>query len=249
MEKYSIYELSGNPIHIDPNIQHVKDTTRHLQSSLPEALKNLFIGIVVVTIVSIILYLVGDKIDNIMEDSTIKKIILAGIAGIILGFIYFLIIQNFKSFLASLFKPNLKTPEKAVKTYLSSIEKGLYKRAYLLLTDSAQNLDMIKFPLETIMQKEMPDVYFHNLETFENFWSKVRLKWNTDMIRPKSNKTDDSTALIETEIIPTNNDTNYYKFKAEFVLKKIDEYWFLCNGFLWPQTDDEFHKLPVESEA
>ena len=108
---------------------------------------------------------------------------------------------------------------------------------------------MIKFPVETVMQKEMPDTYFHNLDTFGNYWSKVKVKWNTDLIKPNCTQIDDSTALIEAEITPTNNNTDIYKFKADFVLKKIDEYWFLCNGFLWPQTDSEFYKLPVESEA
>ncbi len=244
MDNLLVYKETKNPIQINPNDHDIKDTAKHLKSSLPAALKNLALGIVVVSISAVILYLVGDKINSVMSDSWIKKIILASIAGGMLGLFYFLVIHNFQAVLASLFKPNLKTPEKAVKTYFSSVKKDLYERAYNLLSDNAQELEMIKFPVETEMQKNMPDVYFHNLESFENFWSKIKFSWDLSYIQPKCKKKDERSAIVEVEITPTNNDTNLYGFKAEFALIKKDDYWFLCNGFIWPQTSSDFHKLP-----
>ena len=235
MSDIFIYKSTGKPFQINDREHDVKDTALHLKSSLPEALKNLALGIVIVIISATILYLVGDKIDSAMADSWIKKTTIAGICGAILGLFYFLVVHNFMAVLASLFKPNLKTPEKAVKSFFSSIKKGLYERAYNLLTDNARKLELIEFPVETEMQKEMPDVYFHNFETFENFWSKLEFSWDLDFIQPKCKENDDSLAIVEVEVSPNNLLAGKHNFKAEFVLIKKDEYWFLCNGFLWPQ--------------
>lgn len=239
MSDIFIYKSTGKPFQINAREHDVKDTALHLKSSLPEALKNLAIGIVIVILSATILYLVGDKIDSVMADSWIKKTIIAGIVGAIFGLFYFLVVHNFMAVLASLFKPNLKTPEKAVRSFFSSIKKGLHERAYNLLTDNARKLELIEFPVETEMQKEMPDLYFHNFETFENFWSKLGFSWDLDMIRPECKKKDDSLAIVEVEVFPNNISAGKHYFIAEFVLIKKDGYWFLCNGFLWSQKTTE----------
>lgn len=85
MNNVFIYEKNGKPFDVNVLEHDVKDITQHLKSSLPEALKNLAIGIVIVIISTVILYLIGDKIDSVMSDSWVKKTTVAGICGAILG--------------------------------------------------------------------------------------------------------------------------------------------------------------------
>jgi hypothetical protein len=69
---------------------------------------------------------------------------------------------------------HLKTPEKALRSYLYAIDNGLYGRAYDMLTDQAKIAGDVPLPKEVKMEKSLSRIA--DLETFTTYWQNTGLK-------------------------------------------------------------------------
>jgi hypothetical protein len=217
----------------------VNDDGHAIKSSLPEALKNLLASFVILVVWCLFLYFIGEIIDKNIGDSGTRKVIGILLAGAFIASLFYFWLK-IKAVLSSLFKPNLKTPEKAVESYISALKKGLHERAYNLLTDKAQKLSKLVFPKEDKMQQKMPDLYYEDLNSFKSFWNSIQFPWKQhEYSRPKAEIINESTALVKTKIVTDRivDDMDEYDFTAKFVTVKRENKWFLANGYFWPQKE------------
>lgn len=239
MEKVTVYQFQNRSFDVIPEEHNISDSSRVTKSALPVALRNLGIALIGVIVGCVILYFIAEGIDRAMDDSGVKKVIGGGIAGCTIGLVFLLGLKVMAVF-SSLFKPNLKTPEAAVRTFLSSLKKGLHERAYNLLTDTAQRLGKQDMPNDDMMQKKMPDLYFEDLDTFKTFWNSIQFPWKlSEFQQPKAQKINVSAALVEMPIdldrIVSRDDER--PFTAKFVTVKRGDSWFIANSFFWPQVE------------
>jgi len=200
-------------------------------------MKNLGYSLLFLVITIIILWLISIGVERWVENPTTQKIIAYGMIGYLLVVILG-IGKKFGAVFSSLFRPNQKKPMAAVRSFVLAVEKGLYERAYSLLTDQAQQIEKQNFPKEDPLQKKMPDLQFNDLETFKRFWSEIKFPWK--LYEPWKNnpkEISDTVALVEVTIrsegtgVPSVDE---YDFSAKFITVKRNGLWFVANGFFWP---------------
>lgn len=239
MQVINLYNSQLINFTVDPKQQNVADPSRAFQSAAPEAMRNTGIALILFFSGIGILYGVGSIIESLMDDSSIKKILHTALGGAAIGLAYNLWLK-LKALSSVIIKPNLKTPQKAVKSFLSSLKNGLYNQAYNQLTDNAQIQNKIDMPRENEMQKKMPDLQFENLDGFVRFWSSIDFPWElSEFSTLKQQDIDDNISLIDAKISikRTIHQPGETDFVAKFLVFKIGDLWFLGNGFFWPHVE------------
>jgi hypothetical protein len=134
-------------------------------------------------------------------------------------------------------RPNLKSPQSAVNSFLNALKNRHYGQAFNLLTDQARSVNNLDLPRDTPMQKGMPALAYGDLNSFQRFWSSIRFPWKpSEHSRMKIQGLGEDTALVEAEIAidRTVPQPNEYGFTAKFWVVKRSGMWFIANGFFWP---------------
>jgi hypothetical protein len=224
---------------INPKEHLVTDTSRAMVRAAPEALKRLCITFVVALVGVVVLYGIGNAVAKFLGETSTTKIIFGGITGLIIGLIYYLFLKV-KSMFESLLKPNLKSPESAVKSFLNALKNGFYGQAFNLLTDQAQSQANLDLPRDNPMQKRMPALNYSDLNTFTKFWTSIGFPWKpSEHSRMKKQELSDDAALVEAEIVidRTVSQPNEWGFTAKFMVVKRGDMWFVANGFFWPDLE------------
>jgi len=208
-------------IEINPSEHSVEDPSLALKTDPKEGFKRgiaRIIGtIVVVAIIVGISVAVNNKFFGYIGAGSII-VGLMGIAAII------------KSMFISGIKPNLKTPEEALRSFLYAIDNGLYGRAYNMLTDQAKVAGDVPIPKEVKMEKSLSRIA--NLETFTKYWQNTGLKIsdiNNTILFWRQKCEEENTAVFVANI-PMG--TTSQSFHSKYVLVKRGELWFVAHGYL-----------------
>jgi hypothetical protein len=237
MEIITLYKFQDKSFDIVPDEHVVSDMSRLTKTALPESLKNFGIVFAVSIVTTLFIVAASQVMERTISEPGLKKIIGTVMAACVIGLLIYCGVK-IKIVIGSLFKPNLKTPESAVRSFLSSLQKGLYKQAYNLLSDTAQKLGKLEMPKNNIMQKKMPDLNFDDLHTFASFWQRIEFPWKqSDLERPKAQTINDSVAIVELRIDMDRTSIRWEEFplSAKFVTVKRGGLWIIANGFFWPQ--------------
>jgi hypothetical protein len=206
---------------IDPSAHTVKEPSLALHQDIKAGIKTgtcRIIGIViVVSIIICIAGLINNKVVNYFAAGTI----LVGALGIW---------ASIKATFVSGFKPNLRTPEGALRSYLFAIDNGLYERAYNMLTDQAKVAGDVPLPKEVSMEKAISRIV--DLETFRKYWQNTGLKIS-DINREImfwGQKCDEANTALFVASIPSGVTSE--SFNSKYVLVKRDGLWFVAHGYL-----------------
>lgn len=142
-----------------------------------------------------------------------------------------------RRFFWSCIRPDLSTPEKAVKCFLFSIRVGLKERSYNLCTDQAQNLGKLGFTvLGHIGSKKSYELAISDLSSFRNWWANVRISWPPALKKMYRYDISSEECVIEIPIVAKYMDapSEYMSFRAVFPLVCRDKLWFVAKPFIWP---------------
>jgi hypothetical protein len=239
MESIGLFNSEKASFAINPKEHLVADTSRAMVKATPEALKKLGITFIIVIIAVCVLYGIGSVVIKFLGESSTTKVIFGCITGFILGLVYYLFLK-IKSVFGSLLKPNLKSPESAVKSFLTALKNGFYGQAFNLLTDQAQSQANLDLPRNTPMQKSMPALDYSDLNTFTKFWASICFPWKlSEFSKMKKQAIGEDTSLVEAEIAidRTIPQANEYGFTVKFMVVRRGDMWFMANGFFWPDIE------------
>jgi len=144
-----------------------------------------------------------------------------------------------RRFFWSCIRPDLSTPEKAVKCFLFSIKVGLKERSYNLCTDQAQNLVKVDLArLGRIGSKKMPEVAISDLSSFQNWWAwnNVQISWPPALKKMIRYDISSEECIIEIPVAVKYiaSGSEYISFRAVFPLIRRDKLWFVAKPFIWP---------------
>ena len=236
MKKVEVY----NGFSIVPEEHTVSDSSRATKRGTSEALRVFGITLVFALLWVAVSYVIGEFVDQKMAESTAKKVIGYSIVGSWFG-VLLLLSKRVQAIFGTAFKPNLKSPDRAVKTFLSALEKNMFDQAYSLLTDNAQKQEKLEVTRETPMQTKMPDPEFTDKDSFVEFWNSIQFPWKmSEYSHPKAENLSDEVDLVEAEIQVdrmTPRPDEDFVFKVKFATVKRDNLWFVANGFFWPISD------------
>jgi hypothetical protein len=151
-------------------------------------------------------------------------------------------------------EPMRETAPDTIRTFIEAVTYGFWEIGYNCLTDTAQKMEKKEFPADIFVVDTLSkNFYIHSLKDFKTYWQTLSnhlvITWFEEDIVYE--KLDERTILfrvafkyrvtLENEIRPFRQDAWRKKTRCVFVAKKIWKYWFLCNGFLIPES-------PIQSE-
>jgi hypothetical protein len=216
-----IMSIELKELNIIPSVHTVRDPSLALKRDIKEGLKS---GIL--RIIGIIIFVAIISGPVVLIDNKYYHYFAAGI--VIFG--AFNILYIIKSMFVSAFKPNLRTPEEALRSYLYAIDNRLYERAYNMLTDQAKIAGDVPLPKEVKMEKSISRIV--DLDTFTKYWDSTGLRIsdinNTIHIHPE--KCDEENTAIFSATIPVG--TGSQDFYSKYVLVRRHELWFIAHGYL-----------------
>ncbi|MEW6659147.1 MAG: hypothetical protein AB1424_10845 [Thermodesulfobacteriota bacterium] len=166
------------------------------------------------------------------HDPVFSSFIFKIIWGLFATHIYGIIIYLNGLLYLLIFPQSLKSPTKAVNSFLKSIKLGLFERSYNILTDNAQKLGI---------NNPGGRYQFRDLKTFREFWLGTNFFWGSGVDHRQWSSfsflhkfLDDCTALVEAFI-----NFNGGRGVAKFLVVQREGIWFLVNGFFCPTTNSE----------
>ena len=157
-----------------------------------------------------------------------------------------LIVFAIKFFAADLPKmadlPARGSPSDTLKTFFDSIDRHFWRRAYSCLTDTAR-VETESMPRHTAIQQAMPRQNYSSalsqFQKFKRFWTDLPFTYTPAVasIRQVRVRPDVVGLVLPIEITLKNGEM--HRISSKFVALKQGDYWFLCNGFIWPPGEPE----------
>jgi len=231
---------------ISPSDHSVSDPRRASRTYVLSGLGHFMIYPIVGLIVSILAYFLYAFLRGIDINPQIPRLIKIGTSMLTFCSFCVAILALPYSFFAGgrrlywcCIRPDLSTPEKAIKCFLRSLKLRLKKRSYNLLTDQAQNLGKLDLTESGhILSKKIGEVVISDFSSFEKWWAwtKVELSWPPAWKKMVRYDISSDACILEFPVLVRYlaASAEHISFRAVFPVVRRDKMWFVAKPFIWP---------------
>lgn len=247
MKPVTLFGYEGGGYAVDPLAQQVDNPQRALEKFSSEtkvaAFKNI-VGSVIVAFFVFGLPILWFSLWREESSFPGSTIILLLFPVVLIVFIISMK-EAIKRFSLAAVVPKRQTAEETVRTFLEAIEDRLWNRAYSCLTDSAQKVGTVELQKIDYLQEMMPDIRIYSAESFRSFWSRIKFTFKPQWDLMRSSPMNAQTTKV---IVPLRATWQGWwigqqgqkgelieDFECPFLAVERDGYWFLANGFFWPE--------------
>jgi hypothetical protein len=170
------------------------------------------------------------------------------------------VFKAIKSYRIGRTPPKMVAAKDTIHTFFRAISLGNWNIAYNCLTDNAQQDSVVGLARLSYLQQHMPAVTIDSVQTLKKYWEAVPLSYKTEktfywepwlvamQVEPIDPKTYKITipfrifgTTVENDLLirkhaALNTEASFVEFRCPFVVVERGGYWFLCNGWFWPDS-------------